>query len=199
MSYPKRKAYRMSSFSYSSAATYFITICTKNRECLLSSIEFETPIVGAGVPDRPSVRLTAFGQIVYDRLAEMENVYDYLSVENLVIMPNHLHALLTITDRGQTDDPAESAAGKANEAIPALISTFKRYTNKAAGRDLWQRAYYDHVVRNEMDYRAIWDYIEFNPSKWLEDEYYTPRESENAVGGRGRPPLQSDNTAKGEL
>ena len=53
-----------------------------------------------------------------------------------------------------------------------LISTFKRFANRRCGIQLWQRSYHEHVIRNEDDYRQIWDYIEKNPARWVEDRYY---------------------------
>lgn len=61
----------------------------------------------------------------------------------------------------------------ANEIIPKLVSSLKRYTNKQAGIDLWQRSYYDHIIRTQKDYDQIWEYIDTNPIKWEIDKYYT--------------------------
>ena len=60
-----------------------------------------------------------------------------------------------------------------------FISTLKRLTNKTAGHALWQRGYYDHIIRNDRDYRRIWQYIDTNPAKWREDRYYCDMEREN--------------------
>jgi REP element-mobilizing transposase RayT len=59
-----------------------------------------------------------------------------------------------------------------NAIIPALISTFKRFTSRQAGHRLWQRSYHDHIIRGEADYRKIWQYIDTNPQKWELDRYY---------------------------
>lgn len=61
---------------------------------------------------------------------------------------------------------------RANEIIPKLISSLKRYTNKQAVIDLWQRSYYDHIIRTQNDYDKIWKYIDTNPLKWELDKYY---------------------------
>ena len=66
-------------------------------------------------------------------------------------------------------DPAPT-----NAVIPRLVSTLKRFSNKRCGTALWQRGYYEHVIRGEADYREVWEYIDENPAKWAEDDYYPP-------------------------
>ena len=60
-----------------------------------------------------------------------------------------------------------------NAKLPAFISTWKRFTNKRTGVSLWQRSYYDHVIRNDADYLRAWQYIDDDPAQWAEDEYYS--------------------------
>lgn len=60
----------------------------------------------------------------------------------------------------------------ANETLPKLISTFKRFTNRKCGEQLWQRSYHEHVIRNETEYQQIWEYIDNNPARWAEDRYH---------------------------
>ena len=60
-----------------------------------------------------------------------------------------------------------------NERVPAFVSYFKRSTNRSSGMEIWQRGYYDHVVRDYPDYCRIWNYIDNNPCRWFEDKYYT--------------------------
>ncbi len=65
-------------------------------------------------------------------------------------------------------------AAPTNAVIPSLVSSFKRFSNKRCGAKLWQRSYHDHVIRNERDYREIWEYIDGNPGRWAEDRYFPP-------------------------
>ena len=162
MDLPKRKQLRLPDYDYSSPGAYFVTICTQNRKCILSNI-----VVGDGVLDVPQARLTSSGMCVRDTLLEIEQHYDWLSVDHSVIMPNHIHLLLRIESNGPSGTPAPT-----DETLPKLISTFKRFTNRRCGAQLWQRSYHEHVIRNENDYREIWEYIENNPIKWAEDRYY---------------------------
>ena len=62
---------------------------------------------------------------------------------------------------------------RANQTIPAFVSTLKRMTNRTAGVQLWQRSYYDHIIRDQLDYDTIWQYIDENPAKWPHDQFYT--------------------------
>ena len=100
----------------------------------------------------------------------MDAYYDDLSVDAFVIMPNHIHLLLRISDNGRSGTPAPT---KGNSVIARFVSTLKRFCNKEYGENIWQRSYHDHVIRDERDYREIWDYIDDNPRKWAEDRYYT--------------------------
>ena len=59
-----------------------------------------------------------------------------------------------------------------NAIIPKLVSSIKRHTKKLAGFDMWQTSYHDRIIRDEGDYRQIWQYIDENPARWQEDEYY---------------------------
>ena len=164
MDLPKRKRIRLQSYDYSAPGAYFVTICTHERKCILSSVA-----VGDGVLDVPNVRLSPYGEIVAETLREIKKTYSWLSLDHSVIMPNHIHLLLRIEENGPSGTPAPT-----NETLPMLVSTFKRFTNRRCGIQLWQRSYHEHVIRGENDYREIWEYIEANPGKWVEDRYYSP-------------------------
>ena len=159
MNLPQRKPTRLSAYDYGSPGAYFITICTEDRRCILSKI-----LVGDGVLDVPCVRLLPYGKIVENTLQEIVKTYSWLTLDQYVIMPNHIHLLLRIEYNGPSGTPAptNTTEGKpvpANTALPKLISTFKRFTNKRCGVELWQRSFHDHVVRGENDYLEIWKSI----------------------------------------
>ena len=162
MDLPKRKQIRLSEYDYSTPGAYFVTICTQDRRCILSEI-----VVGDGVLDVPNVRLSPYGEIVAETLREIEKTYSWLSLDRYVIMPNHIHLLLRIGDNGPSRTPAPT-----NETLPKLISTFKRFTNRKCGVQLWQRSFHEHVIRNENDYREIWEYVDTNPARWAYDRYF---------------------------
>ena len=163
---PKRKNIRLKEYDYSTPGVYFVTICTQNRKHLLSKIH----VVGAGVLDRPLVELLPYGVVADTYIRQMDAHYDYLSVDAYVIMPNHIHLLIRIHDDGRSGTPAPT---KGNSVLARFVSALKRFCNKEYGDNIWQRGFYDHVIRNQADYDDIYRYIENNPLQWEQDEFYT--------------------------
>lgn len=91
-------------------------------------------------------------------------------------MPNHVHLILAI---GVADGRMISASTK---SLSTIVGQMKRASSKAAGISLWQRSFYDHVIRNEADHLRIWAYIDTNPAKWREDCYYDSGDREKNGG-----------------
>ena len=160
MDLPKRKRIRLQSYDYSAPGAYFVTICTHERKCILSSVA-----VGDGVLDVPNVRLSPYGEIVAETLREIKKTYSWLSLDHYVIMPNHVHMILRI--HGDESGRILSAP-----TVSTVVGQMKRWASRQAGFALWQKSYHEHVIRNEEDYRQIWEYIDTNPAKWAEDRYY---------------------------
>ena len=84
-----------------------------------------------------------------------------------VIMPNHIHMIIFITK-----DNGTMWASSPTQSIPQLIKSFKTLVTKDIGFSIWQRSFYDHIIRDDMDYEAIWEHIDNNPLKWKEDRFY---------------------------
>ena len=159
MKLPKRKQNRLTKYDYSTPNAYFITICTKNRRNL-----FWTD-VGA-IIDRPdNVTLTNLGMIVRQGIEDIPKYYSAVSVNHFVIMPNHVHLLLQIN----TDADGRSMIAP---TISTVVRLMKGTVTKQAGISVWQKGFYDHVIRTEQDYLDIWNYIEGNPGKWAEDKLF---------------------------
>ncbi len=156
-----RKPNRLENYDYSRDGTYFITICVKDRKPILSKVR-----VGTGVPDCPRILLLPYGEIADKYIHQLNNFYEHISVIKYVIMPDHIHFLLSISD-GQSRTPvptrSEIKIDNKNSTISKFVSTFKRFCNKEYGNNIWQSRYYDHVIRNQEDYNEKWDYIENNP------------------------------------
>ena len=153
---------RLTGYDYSQCGAYFLTICARDKAPLFGRI------VGAGVLDGPLPALSPLGEIVRDRLEEMNRVYTDVHIAHYVIMPNHIHLLLVL-------DPAQGPSGTpapTNARVPRFVSTLKRMTDRTSGHSLWQRSYHDHIIRSDADYLDHWNYIDANPAKWSEDEYY---------------------------
>ena len=165
MDLPKRKLIRLPEYDYSSPGGYFVTICTRNRRCILSEI-----VVGADSirPQEPAIRvnLTAYGRIVDLAIRNIPVFYPHISVERYVIMPNHVHLLLQFHE-------VEGGRMISAPTLNTVIGQMKRWAGRKAGAALWQRSYHEHVIRNERDYLEILEYVENNPAKWADDRYYS--------------------------
>lgn len=161
---PKRKSNRLKQFDYSQNGAYFITICTHNRKEILSHIN-----VGDG---SPVPKLTIYGDIVLRLINEISNKYPNVIVDKYVIMPNHIHIIFAIINNSGTGDPSPTISNVVAWLKYTSTKEINSFT-KSAGTRFFQRSYYDHIIRNEADYLNIWQYIENNPLKWRDDEYYT--------------------------
>ena len=151
MELPQRKINRIPEYNYNQNGAYFITICTQDRKPILSQI------VGDGSP----VPKTA-GLIAEKTIMQITEKYPSVSVEKHVIMPDHIHILLRI----------DNGTGNPSPTLGNIIGWYKYQVTKevnrqnyTAGEKLFQRSYYDHVIRNQQDYNAVWEYIEQNPRK----------------------------------
>ena len=159
MELPKRKPNRLREYDYSTPNVYFITICTEKRKNLFWT---DTGII---VDHPDDVPLTNLGMIVWRSIEDIPQYYAAVSVEHAVVMPNHIHLLLQIN----TDADGRPMAAP---TISRIINQIKGVVSKKAGFSVWQKGFYDHVIRNEQDYLDIWNYIEGNPSKWAEDKLF---------------------------
>ena len=159
MKLPTRKQNRLAQYDYRTPNAYFITICTNNRRNLFWKD------VGA-IIDRPeNVPLTSLGMVAQQSIRDISSHYPAITVDHSVIMPNHIHLLLQI----HTDANGRSMIAP---TISTVVRLMKGTVSKQAGFAVWQKGFYDHVIRNENDYQDIWNYIEGNPSKWTEDKLY---------------------------
>ncbi|WP_294774948.1 transposase [uncultured Eubacterium sp.] len=154
---PKRKANRLPNYDYSQNGAYFITICVKDKEPILSKIEFNSIYPN-------EIRLSKFGIIVANEILNIEKRFDNTKVLDYVIMPNHIHLIIQLDD-------CSCSLGQiigSFKSIATLQSKKIGYSNDK----LFQRNYYDHIIRNEDDYLTKSNYIKNNPEKWLDDKYY---------------------------
>ena len=165
MEYKQRKNIRLKEYDYSTNGAYFVTICTKCKRHILSTIR-----VGGGILDAPYIELTEKGEIVREQFEIMNHLYEDINVKHYVIMPNHIHFIIEIKKSGGTS--GRPSPTRSNSALSKYVGTFKRFTDKKCGDDIWQRSYYDHIIRNEADFIEKQNYIINNPAKWLEDEYF---------------------------
>ena len=162
---PQRKPTRLTGFDYNTNGAYFITICTQDRRKLLSRVVGDDVL---GVPK--SVELLPHGKIADKYINQLNDFYEGVKVEGYVIMPNHIHIMLFVSENGT---PRTSSPTKQTSAASQFVSTFKRFCNKDYGKNIWQRGFYDHIIRNHEDYEEHVKYIYENPTRWYYDELYT--------------------------
>ncbi len=175
MEFKYRKTTRLEIFDYNSVGAYFITICTQNKEHLLSEVKLTS--VGTGVLDGPQtskeifVELTEHGKIADKYINQLNDFYKNISVDDYIIMPNHIHLLINIRENGPSRTPVPTKLvcvenSTQNSIISQFISTFKRFCNKEFGKNIWQMRSFDHIIRDTKDYEFHIEYIRENPLKW---------------------------------
>ena len=168
MELPQRKPNRLPEYDYSTPGAYFLTICIQNRKPILGQI------VGGGALDAPHVILSKAGVSVR-RYILSGNQIPGIRVDKFVIMPNHVHLIVMVTQ--SAPDGTSRAPSPTNAQIPRFVSALKRFCHRDLGRVIFQRSYHDHVIRNEADYLKIWRYIDTNPAKWEADCFYCKEEN----------------------
>lgn len=164
---PTRKPNRLEPSNYRRDGAYFVTICTADKRRLF----WESP-VGA-LTERPPAQfeLSETGKIVEETIQNIPKIYPGIAVEHYVVMPNHVHLLLLFEQEALSDSGRSVSAPT---ELPTIIRHMKGYVTRQLGKNVWQKGYYDHIVRNESEYKQIWCYIDQNPSTWLNDDYYEP-------------------------
>ena len=151
----KRKPNRLVSFDYSSKGVYFVTVCVENRICRLGKIIYTDPVDGA------QMHLSEEGQLVNETICYLPNIFPSVIIHNHIVMPNHLHLLIELQN---TD-----------VSLSHVLNYFKGYVTRRTQGHMWQKSFHDHIVRDENDFMNIWRYIDNNPGKWSEDQYYIPQ------------------------
>jgi len=168
-----RRSLRLPEYDYGFTGTYFVTICTKGRISIF------------GVIVHGSVMLNEYGEIVAACWADLPHHYPNVLVDCFIVMPNHLHGLIEITDKRPVNSVgAQHAAPEAYSprtvrpgSLAAIVRSVKAAStrrinllSKTPSRTIWQRNYYEHVVREESELEHVREYIVNNPSRWADDE-----------------------------
>ena len=153
-----RRSIRLKDYDYATPGIYFLTICVEGRKDQFGEI----------IDDR--MLLNEFGYIIEVAWREIPERISVVRIDEFVIMPNHLHGLIEIQDRQPSPDEKRWNLGQ-------IVAYFKYRSTKRYNcllesgdlRKLWQRNYYEHIVRNERSLVAIREYISSNPLNWAED------------------------------
>jgi REP element-mobilizing transposase RayT len=167
---PKRKNIRLKHYDYSQAGYYFVTICTENKRHLLCEIVGDAAHSILQTNTTQS-KLTETGYMVQQYLQNIDTVYDNAKLDCYIIMPNHIHCIIIIEDVVQQEEAGRLRAA-APTSLSKIINSFKTITSKKYGKSLWQRNYYEHVIRKDTELYEIREYIQNNPAKWELDKYY---------------------------
>jgi REP element-mobilizing transposase RayT len=158
-SLPKRKSPRLRGYDYAAPNWFFVTICVAGRRPILGSI------VGT------DMKLSEFGRIVERTWLNLPRFYANVSLENFVVMPNHVHGIVVIGEVRPTPELAQPRRHSLSEVVRGFKSMSAREVNRGARepRALWQRGYYDHIIRDDADLTRIREYIDNNPVAWAND------------------------------
>lgn len=184
---PDRQSIRLRGFDYTSSATHFVTICVEDRQCVLGNIT-------NGI-----MHASPLGKIVADCWMTIPRIRPYVSLNEWIVMPNHIHGILTIMDHDRDSSPIwrvpyvskqrtmtrRASHGDAPTCVAptarlqphslgSIIGQFKIVTTKrirAAGfADFaWQRNYFERIVRDDRAMENIRSYIRNNPAQWERD------------------------------
>ena len=169
----RRRSIRLPAYDYGTVGAYFVTLVTADRACLFGDVADDV------------VRLTAIGRIVEDEWFRTADIRDSVKLDAFVVMPNHVHGVLWILDTPGSPTagtPPRSPTGRkfgqpVSRSPSTIINNFKgRVTTRVreltviADQTVWQRGYYDHVIRSEESLQKIREYIVGNPRLWAEDE-----------------------------
>lgn len=192
---PKRKSLRLPGYDYKWTGYYFVTICAQNRKCLFGKI-----IDG-------KMQLNIVGKMVDKWWLKLPDRFGNVELDIYQIMPNHLHGIVIIEDKqfvGAGLVPARNKRATTKRAttrvapttLGDIIGTFKSLTTNNYIRNvkaknwarfekhLWQRNYYEHIIRNEKDLQRIQEYIFHNPVNWDKDEDNPKNWKKNGRGDR---------------
>ena len=173
-----RHSIRLKGYDYSKTGYYFVTICTRNRECILGNV-----VDG-------EMQLSKIGQLVQIAWNDLLKRFENLELDKVTVMPNYIHGIIIIVEAGLAL-PKEGAASSApTRDVPLrlmdVVRAFKsisainvnRFLSRV-GIPLWQRNYYEHIIRNEESLNRVREYIGNNPLRWELDRENPQRKGED--------------------
>ena len=164
-----RCSVRLKEYDYSQPGAYFVTVCTRNRESLFGEIS------------NGSMKLNNFGKIAQECSEDLPNHSLSVRIDTFVVMPNHVHAIVFLANDGGGTACRAPTLEQFGKPIPGTLGTIRRSLKAAVSRQInqllhtpglpiWQRNYYEHVIRKEESLDDIRQYIIENPLRWTEDE-----------------------------
>jgi putative transposase len=166
-----RRPLRLKNYNYSSQGAYFVTICSYQREPLFGQVVNE------------EMKLNETGRIVESVWYDLSNHYFDIELDQFVVMPNHIHGIIVL--RGSVEAGLKPAPTRLkNHGLPEIVRALKTFSSRAINlflktpkRIIWQRGYFEHVIRDEEGLNKIREYIINNPFSWPLD-----RENQARIG-----------------
>lgn len=173
-----RRSIRLKGYDYSQSGLYFITLCVQDRVCLFGKIE------------NGKIILNKYGEIAHNEWKKTMEIRKNVELLEFIVMPNHFHAIVRLLGRGELHSPDNTLGNKGvcdtplqspSQTIGAIVRGYKSSVTKQINTSLsevnsfqqiWQRNYYEHIIRNEQSYQNISEYIVNNPAKWAEDKFH---------------------------
>ncbi len=163
----QRRSIRLHGYDYRQNGAYFVTICTHNRTLLFGEI-----VDG-------EMRLNEAGQVAQRLWDELPQHFSHVDTDAFVVMPNHVHGIIVIANThvgARHASPLRHSHKSPRAALGTIVGSYKSAVTKQVNRDrgtpgvpVWQRNYYEHIIRNEASLQHIRNYIIHNPAKWPDD------------------------------
>jgi REP element-mobilizing transposase RayT len=166
-----RKSLRLRKYDYSQTGAYFVTICTQNKKCFFGNMVNDKMV------------LNDAGRMVEYVWSELPKGFPHVKLDEFVIMPNHFHGIVVFrTGERSKGEHKVRPYGTLPDTLGQIMQAFKSITTNRyiAGvkqkqwppfqGKLWQRNYYEHIVRDENELNDIRKYIMDNPKKWDLDQ-----------------------------
>ncbi len=144
---PQRKNIRLKYYDYTTEGMYFITICIKDRKNILGNIKDE------------KIKLTETGETVKKYIQTVEKIYKNIKVDEYIVMPNHIHIIMQVFNKNDI-------------SISRIVKQYKGYITKEIGQSIWQKSFYEHIIRSEEEYYVIKEYVKNNIINWQKDKYF---------------------------
>ncbi len=160
MKTPQRKSLRLKNYDYTQNSFYFITICIQNKACLLGEIIDQKMI------------LNNAGLMIDKIWHEIPKYYEGFHLHEFVLMPNHIHGIIEISSHGKTLGLSDVLQRFKTLTTNKYIHGVKDHHWKKFQKKLWQRSYYEHIIRNEKTLEEIQTYIINNPVNWDKDSLF---------------------------
>ena len=195
----QRRSIRLREYDYSNPGMYFVTVCTYHRRCLFGKII------------RDTMRLSAMGNMVAEQWCALPRRFEHIALDEFIVMPNHIHGIIKIIDTENTPlaieqtsqtrrgdpcgRPKSRQSAKNRVPLGNVVGAFKSlcvYRLKQRAKQnasdcmtgkLWQRNYWEHVIRGNEDLMRVREYIQYNPMQWKWDSL-NPHKSSGDRKGR---------------